>query len=133
MIVIVVVVVLLVASVLAVSLLAPPSAPSVQVQSIYIWAPDNVCGLNSNPIDYYGYNSSTGAANAFQLEVPNYNTTTCVIEGVTTNTTGFALSDVEVPVSIPGNSTGNLYYGSLNVTITSPGSSFSGILNLVFA
>jgi hypothetical protein len=125
--VVVVIVVLLIAAVVAYEIFAPKPSP-IQVGAINIWAPDNVCGLNSNPIYYNGYNSSTNASLAFDLGVPNYNSTTCNVTSVVTNSSGFSLSSVEVPLTIPGGET-----GFLNLTITSPRSSFSGNLNLVFA
>ena len=106
----------------------PLSPPPVQVGAINIWAPDNVCGLNANPIYYSGFNGSTGAAQAVDFEIPNFNGSLCTVAGVTTNTSGFALSQIEIPLPIPAE--GN---ASMNITITSPSSSFSGDLNLVFS
>jgi hypothetical protein len=125
--VVVVIVVLIIVAIVAYELLAPP-VPPVQVGDINIWAPDNVCGLNANPIYYQGYNSSTHANVTVDLGVPNYNSTSCTVVGVITNSTGFALSGVQVPLTIPGGGT-----GSMNLTILSPGASFSGNLNLVFS
>ena len=125
----IVVVVIVVVSVVG-FLLLTPSTPPVQVQLIAIWAPDNVCGLMQNPIAFDGYNASTGQNISLDLVgVQNYNTTPCTIRGVVTNTTGFSLSGVEVPLTIPANDTN----GSMNLTIGSPGTSFSGNLNLVFS
>jgi hypothetical protein len=100
---------------------------SVSVNAINIWAPDNVCGLNSNPIYYDGYSGSTGDVNQLTFPMPNFNTTACTIVSVVTNTSGFSLSGIQVPITIPGNSTGT----NMDITITSPGSSFSGNLDLV--
>jgi len=100
--------------------------PPIQVAFINIWAPDNVCGLNANPIAYYGFNSSTSSPQTLDFGVPNYNLTACTIHGVSTNTTGFSLSAIEVPLTIPGNGT-----GSMNITITPPASAYSGNMNLV--
>ncbi len=119
-------IVLVVASVALYVLLVP--APAIQVEAINIWAPDNVCGLNANPIYFYGYNSSTGATQTLDFGMPNFNATTCNIVGVTTNSTGFSLSDVQVPLAIPGEGT-----GSMNITITSPSSPFTGAMNLVLS
>ena len=125
--VIVVVLILIVAGV-AFVVLSSHSDP-IQVAFINVWAPDNVCGLNTYPIGYYGYNdTSTGATQIFDFPVPNYNVTPCTVQSVITNTTGFSLSAIEVPLPIPGNGT-----GSMNITITSPSSDYSGNLNLVFA
>jgi zinc-ribbon domain len=124
--VVLVVVILLIATVVAYELL-PPAEPQIQVAEIDVWAPDNVCGLNATPIYYDGYNSSTNAAVELGLSVPNFNSTACTVTSVTTNSTGFSLSAVQVPLTIPAS--GN---GSMNLTLTSPGSSFSGNVNLVF-
>jgi len=124
--VVIVIVVVLVASVAAYEFLVP-AAPAIQVGEIDIWAPDNVCGLDSNPIFYYGYNASTGSGVSIDLGVPNYNSTSCVVAHVATNTSGFTLSAIQVPLMIVGNGT-----ASMNMTVTSPGSSFTGDLNLVF-
>jgi hypothetical protein len=124
---VVVVVVVLVIGVIG-FLLLTPTGPPIQVGAINIWAPDNVCGLNANPIYFYGFNGSTGQVQEIDFGMPNYNTTACTIKSVTTNTTGFTLSDVQVPLTIPGNATSY----SMNITITSPSSSYNGDLNLVF-
>ncbi len=125
--VVILVVVILIVAVVAVAYLLFP-APAIQVQAINIWAPDNVCGLNTNPIGYYGYNSSTSATQTLDFGMPNFNSTSCTIESATTNTTGFVLSDVQVPLTIPGNET-----VSMDITITSPGSPFTGTLNIVLS
>jgi hypothetical protein len=103
------------------------SGPAVQVDGINVWAPDNVCGLNANPIGYAGFNTSTGTSQSIEFGMRNFNATSCTVTSVTTNTTGFTLSDIQVPLSIPATSN-----ATMNMTITSPSSSFSGILNLVF-
>jgi hypothetical protein len=128
LIVVVVIVVLLLVVLVAIPYLEPSSPPPVQVGYINIWAPDNVCGLNANPISFYGFNSSTGAVQTLDFGMPNYNTTLCTIVGATTNTTGFSLSAIQVPLAVPGNGT-----GSMNITITSPSSSYTGDMNLVLS
>jgi len=125
--IVIVVVVILVIGVIAFASFESQS-PAIQVGFINIWAPDNVCGLNTNPIAYYGFNSSTGASESLDFPVPNYNATACTIESVTTNSSGFSLSSVQVPLEIAGNGT-----GSMNMTIEVPTSSFSGDMNLVFS
>jgi len=126
LVILVVVVVVVAAAGLALFLLVP-AGPAVQVGAIDIWAPDNVCGLGTNSIYYEGYNASTGEAISLELYVPNYNGTSCTVSQVTTNTSGFTLSGVQTGVVVPAH--GN---ATLNLTIGSPSSSFSGTLNLVF-
>ncbi len=125
--VVVVVVILLVASFVAFELYTG-SAPPVQVTYVYLWSPDNVCGLNNNETAYYGYNTTTNANDTLDFGIPNFNSTSCTIVGVTTNTTGFALTYVQVPLTIPGYDQN----ASMNITIQSPGTNFNGILNLIF-
>jgi len=125
--VVIVIVIGLIGTAIAFEVLVPPP-PAVVVGTIDIWAPDNVCGLNTTQIDYPGYNSSTGQAIALELSVPNYNASACIVHGVRTNSSGFALSQVQTGVRIPAS--GN---ATLNLTVTSPGSSFSGNLDLVFS
>ena len=122
---VILVVIFLVVGVIAFIFVLTP-APPVQVSAINIYAPHNVCGLNSTPIYFPGFNSSKGANQTLDFEMPNYNTTACVVHSVTTNTTGFNLSNVQVPLTIPGSSS-----ASMNITITSPSASYSGIMNFI--
>jgi len=123
--IVIVVVLLFVVGVLATDLYAPPTSP-VQVAAINIYSPDNVCGLNVNPIYYDGFNGSTGAVQTLDFPMPNYNGSACTIRAVTTNTTGFTLSAIQVPLVIATDGS-----ASMNITVTSPSSSFSGYLNLI--
>jgi len=123
-----IVVVIVVVAIIAVAPYVTPPSAKVSVSSIYVWAPDNVCGLNSTPIYYPGFDDTPNANDAFTLTIPNYNSTPCTLRSVTTNTSGFGLSDVQVPVSVPVS--GN---GALNLTIILPAGSFDGILNLVYS
>lgn len=104
-----------------------PPAPQVKVQTIDVYAPDNVCGLNSNPVYYAGFTDAPGASDRFQLQITNFNATACTIHAAVTNTTGFALSGVQVPLTVPG--AGSAY---LNLTINLPASAFDGTLNIVY-
>lgn len=105
---------------------------TVDVTALNVYAPDNVCDLNVFLIYYTGFNSSTGSSVPLSLPVPNNNSTACTLHGVTTNTSGFGVEDVQLPPSIPGNSTGGPFNGTLNFTLTLPGSRFSGVVNLIF-
>ena len=121
-----IVVVIVVVAIIAVAPYVTPSS-QVNVTEINVWAPDNVCGLNSNPAFYSGFTDSPSASDAFALQIPNFNSTTCTLRAVTTNTTGFGLSNVQVPVIVP-----RFQNGTLNLTILLPGSSFHGVLDLVY-
>lgn len=130
--VVILVVVILVVAVIAVVFLATPPPP-VQVSDILIWAPDNVCGLNTYGIYFLGFNGSKAATQTIDFGVPNYNTTACTIVGVITNSTGFSIPSSQVPLTIAGSaSVNNPSTASMNITITSPNATFSGYLNLVF-
>ncbi|MGD0589078.1 MAG: hypothetical protein ABSA63_09870 [Thermoplasmata archaeon] len=120
---VIVVVVVLIVAVVAVDYF---EMPPVQVAYVYVWAPDNVCGLNANAIEFPGYNGSTGASQTLDFLMPNYNTSTCTVVSATTNSSGFSLSEIQVPLSISAGGT-----ASMNITITSPSSDFSGNMNLV--
>ena len=122
----VVVVIVVVAGVIAFAY--RPAPPQVQVTAIDVWAPTNVCGLGDQPIGYDGFTDAPGGADAFQLELPNFNTTDCTVRSVGTNSTGFGLSFVEVPVTVPGSER-----GTLNLTVNLPSDSFKGVLNLIYA
>lgn len=106
---------------------------TVDVTALNIYAPDNVCGLNLPGIYYTGFNASTGSTFPLSLYVPNNNSTACTLRGVTTNTSGFSVEDVQLPGPIPGNTTGGPFNGTLNLTLTLPGSRYSGAVNLIFS
>ncbi len=99
----------------------------VDITEIDVYSPDNACGLATHPIAYDGFNDTPGSSDGLSLPVPNYNSTGCAVYSVTTNTSGFGVSDTNVPVLVPGN--GN---GTLNLTLSLPGNPFTGIVNLVF-
>lgn len=105
------------------------TTPNVEVTYLYIYAPDNVCGLNANPQAYYGFNATPGTSQAIGLEVENFNTSgPCTVHGVLTNTSGFGVTSPGVPLTIAAK--GN---GTLNFTLDLPGSSYSGVVDLVFS
>ncbi|HEV2165510.1 MAG TPA: hypothetical protein VGS23_00805 [Thermoplasmata archaeon] len=112
--------------VLAVYVFTAP-APKVHVSEIDVWAPDNVCGLRTHPVSYDGFDDSPGGIDAFSLQVPNFNSTPCTLRSAATNTSGFALSGIGVPTTVPGANN-----GTLNLTVTVPGSPYSGVLDLVY-
>ena len=122
----VVVLVVIVAAVGAFLLTLPP--PNVDVQGLNVYAPDNVCGLNANPVGYSGFNASAGTQMALDLQLENFNLSACSVESVTTNTSGFSVSGVQAPDVV-----GPLGNGTLNLTLSLPGGAYSGIVNLVFS
>lgn len=124
--VVVVVVVLLVVGVIAFIFLASP-APPVQVEDIFVYSPDNVCGLEFTGVYYQGFNGSTGENQTLEFGVENYNSTSCTVHVITTNTTGFKLYHPQVPRKIGPGAT-----EPLNITIISPSTKFVGNLNLIF-
>jgi hypothetical protein len=124
---VVLVIIVVVVIVLAGIIYYASTAPVVNITQLNVYAPDNVCGLNTNPIYYEGYSDDPGASDALGLQVENFNNTSCTLHEVTTNTTGFTLSDVGVPlvVAAVGNNT-------LNLTLTLPSGAFSGAVNLIY-
>jgi hypothetical protein len=124
-----VIVVVIVIAIIGAIVVYEATLPNVDVNSFLVWAPDNVCGLNepNNLIAYNGLNDTPGATDSIQFSVPNYNNTTCNLASVTTNTSGFSLSNVQLPGPIAPNQT-----GTLSVDLTLPGSSWSGNVNLVY-
>ncbi|HYK93698.1 MAG TPA: hypothetical protein VEY07_06615 [Thermoplasmata archaeon] len=121
----VVVLVVVVAGILAFHFL-PPS-PQVNVSEIDVYAPSDVCGLNTHPVSYSGFTDMPGVSESFQLQVVNFNITACTVHGASTNTTGFSLSGIEVPLTIQAGQ--NQY---LNLTINLPSNAYSGPLNVIY-
>jgi hypothetical protein len=109
-----------------------PAGSAIQVGQINVWSGDNVCGLNGAYT--YGFNASTGASVPLAFNITggpnagNNGTLACTIETVTTNSSGFGLTDVNVPLVIPANTN-----ETLNLTVICPGTDFSGNLNLVMS
>lgn len=108
-----------------------PPARFAEVQYIVIYSSDNVCDLQLNPgapIKYFVYTAYFSPRQSFELEsVPNFNTTSCIVRAVTTNTTGFSVTSAQVPLAIPGDGDADM-----NLTVALPATPFQGNLNLVF-
>lgn len=122
------VVVVVVVGLVAASPYVTPHVAQVTVTEFDVYAPQDVCGLNSTPIYYTpGFSDHGGASDAFRFDLPNYNATSCTLRGVTTNTTGFALTDVQVPVTVAAGQT-----GYLNLTVVLPAGDFNGPLALIY-
>jgi len=117
-----------------------PTAPTspISVPALVVYSPDNVCGLNSNPIYYLGFNSSLSGNVSVGLYLPNYNTTTCTVHRLVTNTTGFTLTEITMnggplPGSIAGSpSTSSPNNGTVEFNILTPATSYSGNVSLIF-
>lgn len=105
-----------------------PPSPQVKVSEIDVWAPSNTCGLGSHLVSYAGFSDMPGASDDFQLQILNFNSTACTVAQASTNTTGFSLSHVQVPLTIAANAS-----GYLNLTISLPSNAFSGPLNLLYS
>lgn len=117
--------IVVVAVILAFHFLAP--SPQVKVEEIDVWAPTNVCGLSSNPISYPGFTDMPGSADAFQFQISNFNSSACTVSQASTNTSGFSLSNAQLPLTV---AQGQSQF--LNVTVNLPSGSFDGTLNLVY-
>jgi hypothetical protein len=121
-----VVVAIVVLAVAAVLLYLETTGPMIQVNAILLDAPDNACGLNDEHVAYHGYSSSGGSPTTFAFQMPNLNDSSCVVVSLTTNTPGFAVSGLKLPLTIPARSE-----ISLTLSIAPPARSYSGDLNLV--
>lgn len=107
--------------------LADTTPTSIQVTEMDVYAPDNVCGLNSHRIAYYGFNDTANDHLPIQLPVENFNTTACTIRDVSTDTSGFAVQNVETNDTIAGGQS-----GTLSLTLALPGGAFTGPVDLIF-
>jgi hypothetical protein len=129
MVVAIIVVVVLVLGVAAYFLTPPPSP--IQVNTIYVDSPDNVCGLNGATAS--GFNASTGAQVGLSFNITGANgpvsgTLPCTIENVTATTPGFGLINVTTPLVIPANET-----VILSFTVVCPNSDYTGNLTLMMS
>jgi hypothetical protein len=102
---------------------------TVNVTIINFVSPDNTCGWNG--LYDNGFNEPPGSS--LQFEYENYgNTTTgnatgpCTVHSVTTNTSGFSISDANVPLYTPANNT-----TTLDFTVNLPNSPYNGPLWIV--
>lgn len=134
--IVVIVVALLVFATLGLYLGSGPGSNSggnvVYIVEFDIWAPDNACGLNSNPIGFDGNNQTPGSQVLYNFDMPNYNSTNCTITSFATNSSGFSSSGANVPLLIPGSpNPTNPVAENLNLTLTVPDSGFTGYVNLV--
>jgi hypothetical protein len=119
------VLVVVVAAILALPYLGP--VPQVHVEVINAWAPSDVCGIGNLSITYDGFSDEAGLSDAIQLQITNFNATACTVTKVVTNTTGFSLTDVQVPFSI---AQGQSAY--LGLTIVLPMGAYDGPLDLIY-
>jgi hypothetical protein len=101
--------------------------PATHVRTILLVAPDNVCGIADQTLAIAGYNSTGPAPTTVTFELPNLNGTSCTVESVGTNTSGFSVGGISVPFSIGGR-----LHVALTARVTPPSTSFTGDLTLVF-
>jgi hypothetical protein len=101
--------------------------PHTQVRTILLESPDNVCGIADESFAIRGYNSTGPAPTSVTFELPNLNSSTCTVENVNTNTSGFSVGGIAVPFSLQERSE-----LALTVSVTPPASSYTGNLTLVF-
>ena len=132
MVIVIIVVIVLVLSVVAFALTPAASPPPIRVGELVIWAPNKVCDLNASAGSpnyyYFGFNGSTSSSVRVPILVPDFNATSCTVRGVTTNTTGFTVAGTPLPLIVTAGSN-----ASMNLTITTPSSSYSGNVNLIFS
>lgn len=105
-----------------------PAAPAINVTQINFESADNVCGLNGVAWDGFPANTSQVAWLAFPVggnATSGGGSAACQISTVSSATPGFTISSANVPLAIPVNTN-----ETLNVNVTCPSSSFSGILTL---
>ncbi len=122
------IVVVIIISVLA-YIFVPVSSPNVEVTEFVIASPDNVCGLDGATAS--GFNATPGGSLGLSFNVTGAptsdgGTAACTIETISTSTSGFSVSQANVPLVIPANATEILAF-----TLGIPSSSYTGNVTLV--
>lgn len=102
---------------------------TVNVTIIEFSSPDNTCGWNG--LTDSGFSEPPGGALAFSYynygnNTTGSNTAACVVHTVTTNTSGFSITDANTPLITPANVT-----NFLNFTVNLPDSSYNGPLWII--
>jgi hypothetical protein len=121
------VVAIVVVGVVAIVLYEQPEGPVTHVRVILLTSPDNACGIANETLAVAGYNSTGPAPTSLTLEFPNLNATSCSVESVSTSTSGFSVRGVAVPFSVAAHED-----RAVDLSLTPPGTSFTGSLTLVF-
>jgi hypothetical protein len=121
------VVAIVVVGVVAIVLYEQPEGPVTHVRVILLTSPDNACGIANETLAVAGYNSTGPAPTSLTLEFPNLNATRCSVESVSTSTSGFSVRGVAVPFSVSAHED-----RAVDLSLTPPGTSFTGSLTLVF-
>ena len=128
-IVVVFVVILLVFGIIA--YLTAPSSATVEVTGINFQSPDNACGLDG-AVDSSYYNTTAGNSFTLSYDLTGPNATSgngtlaCSIQTINTTTAGFSITDANVPLSIPANTTQIFTF-----TVNPPNSAWTGTLTVV--
>jgi hypothetical protein len=104
----------------------------VDIANVGISSTDGVCGAGESdaPTGWVaiipGFSMAQGSTYHFTWKVPNYNSSSCTINGVTTSTSGFSVSGANVPLTIPADEN-----RSLSFNIGAPHSPYDGDLAVV--
>jgi hypothetical protein len=101
--------------------------PVTHVRVILLESPDDVCGIADERFAVAGYNSTGPAATSVTFELQNLNDTTCTVENVNTNTSGFSVGGITVPFSVSERAE-----LAVTVSVTPPAKSYTGNLTIVF-
>jgi zinc-ribbon domain len=99
------------------------AVPTVTVTAIDFSSVDNACGANDNDLDT-GFSIRANSVEPFSVTVVNTDpNASCTVHSLTATTPGFALTGVNVPLTVGPN--GN---ATLSFTIHGPASGYDGVL-----
>ena len=101
-------------------------APEVNVTEIDFVSPDNACDLDG--ATDVGFTAAPGDSVEFVYNISNNDTAPCTIGAISTNTTGFSVTDANAPLVIPNGSARDFSF-----TVNVPNAAFSGVLTLVIS
>ena len=121
--VIIIAIVIVIVLAVVIVLLANSRPGTVDVTAVTFTSHNNACGING--WSGSGFTDPTGGAYVWTNTIPNNGWISCTINSVTTTTSGFSLSGVTTPITIPGGGT-----ATISFTIHCPSSSFTGVLSI---